>query len=309
MDRHQRIAFFCVAVFLFASTNSATARTWSDPSGKYTIEADLIGFSEKFVILQRSDNQMASVRIDRLSREDQKYLQSEEAKIASDAFSNKQQTWHTRDGVTIIGNVVDYIVRDVTVQRRRGKVYVNDRVIDNLPKVYQVIVPKIVAHFEKNSIKDKKSLEAWLSHKRGNPFTYRCEGVVIALENGDEYAIPFFLLKEEDLEILQPGWEDWLQANEDPNTKQQASYELQALAAARQQDAEVSHRIGRLQLGLQAVQSGVTSLWEVTLYPGRGVNGPPQWVVAPGRDSRAATAYALNQHPGYVAGPVRRVSN
>ena len=48
-----------------------------------------------------------------------------------------------------------------------------------------------------------------------------------------------------------------------------------------------------MQLKLQAVQAGVTSLWEVTLYPAAGQGGPPQWVVVPGRDSRQATAAAF----------------
>jgi hypothetical protein len=46
----------------------------------------------------------------------------------------------------------------------------------------------------------------------------------------------------------------------------------------------------------------------VTLYPAAGQGGPPLWVVMPGRDSRQATAAALAQYPGYVAGPVRRVA-
>ena len=59
---------------------------------------------------------------------------------------------------------------------------------------------------------------------------------------------------------------------------------------------------------MQAVQAGLTSLWEVTLFPAGGRGGPPLWVVVPGRDSRQATAAALQQNPGFVAGPVRRVA-
>ena len=79
-------------------------------------------------------------------------------------------------------------------------------------------------------------------------------------------------------------------------------------AAARQHDAQVRREIAMMQLKLQAVEAGVTSLWEVTLYPDRGNNSPPQWVVVPGRDSRQATANALAQNLGFVAGPVRRIA-
>ena len=59
------------------------------------------------------------------------------------------------------------------------------------------------------------------------------------------------------------------------------------------------------QAQLQAVQAGITSMWEVTLYPARGNANPPLWVTATGRNSLEATRNALTQNPGYVAGPVR----
>jgi hypothetical protein len=84
---------------------------------------------------------------------------------------------------------------------------------------------------------------------------------------------------------------------------------LESLAAARQHDAEIKNRIATMQLGLEAVQAGITSLWEVTLYPARGNAGAPLWVVVPGRNSAQAVANAQSKNPGYVVGPVRRVSN
>ena len=59
---------------------------------------------------------------------------------------------------------------------------------------------------------------------------------------------------------------------------------------------------------VQAVQAGVTSLWEVTLYPGRPGIGPPLWVVMPGRNSGVAAEEAMASHPGYTVGPIRKVS-
>ena len=42
---------------------------------------------------------------------------------------------------------------------------------------------------------------------RGEPRTYTCEGVVLELENGDEYGVPFFFFSEDDLKTLSPGWQ------------------------------------------------------------------------------------------------------
>jgi hypothetical protein len=291
-----------------AAATGAQARQWSDASGNYTVEADLIAFDDQKVILQRADRQLASFEVAQLSAGDRDYLATTEARLAAEKMANKRQTWTTRGGLQIVGKVVDYVTRQVTLQRRRGNVYVNDRMFDNLPGVYQTIVPQLVAHFEGNRVSDKRTLEAWLTRKRGAPVTYNAEGVLLALENGDEYAIPFFLFSDEDQALLKPGWDDWLAMREDYGKQQSMAGELQALAAARQHDAQVTQQIAKLQLLTTAVAAGVTGLWEVTLFPGPGVAGPPLWVVAPGRDSLTATNFALSNNPGYIAGPVRRVS-
>lgn len=299
--------FFAATALLFTATLCG-ARTWTDSSGRYTVDADLVALTDKSIVLQSSDHRLVSIEIEQLSKQDQAFLATEEATLAADKVAKKQQTWTTVDGLEIIGNVVDYVERDVTVQRRRGKVYVNDRVFDNLPEVYQKIVPRIVAHFEGRPITDKASLESWLVHRKGQPATYHCEGVILELPTGDEYAFPFFLFRDEDLEVLKPGWDHWLAANGNYESQASRSDELRTLAAAHHQDALVTQQIARLQLGMQAVEAGVTALWEVTLMPGAGVAGTPLWVVVPGRDSRQATMVALSRNPGYVAGPVRRVS-
>jgi hypothetical protein len=146
--------------------------------------------------------------------------------------------------------------------------------------------------------------------QRGEPRTFHLDGVVLETENGDEYGVPFALLSEADLNVLKPGWKKWLTAHggKDSSTEEYSAFLLRSLAAARFKDQQVEHEIAMMQLKLQAVQAGLTSLWEVTLYPSPAQGGPPLWVVVPGRDSRQATDAALQQNPGYVAGPVRRVA-
>jgi hypothetical protein len=200
--------------------------------------------------------------------------------------------------------------RDVTLQRRRGRIYVNDRVLDNLPDFYQRLIPMMVAHVENLQNSDRRSLDAWMIRQRGQPATFHIQGVVLESENGDEYPLPFFVFSDEDLNALKPGWEDWHKVHGTSDHAAQEAHEflLTSLAAARHRDQLVKRDIAMMQLKLQAIQAGVTSLWEVTLYPAAGQNRRPQWVVVPGRDSRDATGIALQRNPGYVAGPVRRVA-
>jgi hypothetical protein len=133
---------------------------------------------------------------------------------------------------------------------------------------------------------------------------------VLEVENGDEYVVPLSLFSDEDQKLLKGGWDEWLEAHRgnDYSAQQNNAFLLQSLAAERQRDQQVQRQIALMQLQLQAVEAGLTSLWEVTLYPATGRGGRPRWVVVPGRDSRQATAAALEQNPGYVAGPVRRVA-
>jgi hypothetical protein len=302
-----RIALILTLALSAAHSNSS-ARTWTDATGKYTIEADLIAFDDETVILQRADHELGAVAIEKLSQQDQEYLKSKEADETRGKLTKQEQTWMLRDGAKLVGRVVDFTQKDLTIQRRRGKIYVNDRLFSNLPEFYQLMIPKIVAHFERINQPDQQGFESWAVRQRGQPRTFRLEGVILELENGDEYGIPFFFFSEEDLAILEPGWKQWHVAQEDYDSRNKQAFLLQSLAAARHRDADVRRQIALMQLNLQAVQAGLTSLWEVSLYPARGNQNPPLWVVVPGRDSRQATANALAQYPGYVAGPVRRVA-
>ncbi|MEZ6073487.1 MAG: SHD1 domain-containing protein [Pirellulales bacterium] len=286
------------------------ARVWTDSRGAYTLEADLVMFNDATVILQRGDHELVAIPIDALSEEDRDYLESSDAISAAKQTSEAAQTWVLNNGVEVTGRIVDYTARDVTLQRRRRRIYVNDRVLENLPTFYQELVPAIVAHVEQLPQADRRSLEAWLVRQRAQPRTFHLEGVILETENGDEYAIPFFLFNDDDLKLLHPGWDDWEAAwgRDDVNAAHEWAFLLESLAAARYHDRRVQREIAMLQLKLQAVDVGLTSLWEVTLYPLPGQHLPPQWVVVPGRDSRQATDTALQMNPGFAAGPVRRVS-
>jgi hypothetical protein len=296
---------------MVAASATADARVWTDSTGKYTLDADLVTFNDRTVVLKRADHEMVAIPIEKLSESDREYLQTKEAGEAARPQNENMQTWTLRDGTKIEGKVVEYAQRDVTLQRRRGNTYVNDRNFDNLPEFYQKMIPQVVAQEENLQRADRQSLVSWLVRQRGEPRTLHLEGVIIETENGDEYAVPFSMLTDDDLALLKPQWSEWQAAanKNDYAAQEDRAFLLRSLAAARQRDARVNRQIAHMQLGLQSVEAGITSLWEVTLYPAAGRGGRPQWVVVPGRNSRQATELALQRNPGYVAGPVRRVSN
>ncbi|TWT88208.1 hypothetical protein Mal64_16870 [Pseudobythopirellula maris] len=296
------------ALLTLLAASPAAARTWTAAAGGYTVEAEVVAFNDEKVVLQREDHHLVSLEIDKLSEADREYLASQDARLKADEIYGQDQVWTSRKGLKVVGKVVDYVKKDVTIERKRGRVYVNGRVFENLPAIYQKIVPQIVAFFEENEVKDKESLESWLIHKKGAPQTYACEGVLFEVAGGDEYGVPFFIFSEEDQRLLKGAYDEWVGSQGDYESQQDAAFELQSLAAARHQDAEVSHQIGKLQLVAQAATAGITNVWEVTLYPNGPLNSAPQFVVVQGRDSRTATQNALQQYPGSSVGPVRKLS-
>jgi hypothetical protein len=298
-----------VLAIVFLIPHFVCARVWTDSTGKYSIEADLIAFNESTVILQRSDHQLGQVPIDKLSQADRDYLKSKEAGDAAKKVAGALQTWTLRNGEKLLGRVVGFARKPMIVQRRRGNIYVNDRLLDNLPKIYQTMIPKIVAHDAKLVRDDRQALEDFLVTQKGQPQTFVVEGPLFELENGDEYVTPFFFFSMGDQNLLKPGWEQWLAAQSKKQDDQASNQEflVQSLMAARQRDEQIQQQIAQMQIN-QAVMVGATQLWEVTLYPGRGMAGQPQWVVMPGINSREASANALAKFPGYVPGPVRKVA-
>ena len=304
------VVFATVLLLIGASSPTAFARVWTDVTGKYPIEADLVSANDSHAILKRADHEMAAVPLDQLSQQDRAYIQSKEGRDLSTKSLQGNQTWTLSDGTKLVGRIVDFTSRDISLQRRRGRIYVNDRLLENLPEFYQLLLPKFVAETANLSRSDRTSLEAWLIRQPGASAVLHVDGVVIEIENGDEYVVPLSLFEAEDQELLKGGWDEWQAAHRsnDYSAQQQNSFLLQSLAAERQRDAQVQQQIALAQLQMQSVQAGLTSLWEVTLYPAAGRGGRPRWVVVPGRDSRQATAAALERNPGYVSGAVRRVA-
>ena len=388
---------------VFAVAGTADARIWKDVTGLYTINADLVGFDDDMVILQRQNKELGSCPINKLCKEDREYLKSKEALEIHNSHLEQTQTWTMTNGLKVVGRIVDYERDEVVIKQLDGKVVVNDKPFGSLPEIYQDILLRVIEVVESKPMPNKKALEDWVgtspNFRNGKSENYNLEGVVFELQDGSQYAVPFYLFAKQEQEMLKSGWDAWVESHKavpappapatpektdgsagpkpavgftvkgeagDPalpkpvegftagggktkpgaqglpkpvegftanlgndvannplgggtaaaasrpavqNYKQDdQAFHLQSLAAAYQRDQKVNQRIAMMNLNLQAVQAGLTSAWEVTLYPNAGNPYPPKWVVTYGRNSLIATQEALRANPGYRAGPVRRVS-
>jgi hypothetical protein len=296
---------------------NASGREFTDKTGQLKFEGTLIALDDKEIVLKLDGaikgRELLAIRIEDLSEEDKKWVAAEERQREM-AFANGKQSWKFRNGMEVFGRVVDFARRDVTLQRRRGKLYVNDRPFDTLPEIYRKMVPKIVAQFENRTFDNDAQFQSWVIAQGAQARTFKCEGVLFELPNGEEYGIPFFFFQPEELKDLEPYWKQWIaaelakdQEKADEERRQHSLY-MQSDANATQQYQQQMLELSRLQLQMNAVAAGVTSMWEVYLYPGPGVMAYPISVVVTARNSDEATQMAVAQNPGFVPGPVRKMA-
>ncbi len=303
-----RMACFLMGVgFVVPDVSSAQERTWKDKTGEYRINASLVGNNDELAILKKADGELVAFPIKDLSDEDREFLQSEEGVKITQA--KRSQTWTFRDGRQVSAEVISHGDKDVVIHQRRGKVYVNDRLFDNLPEAYQTIVPAVVSHFEKREFKDVEDFKRFVVRHGNRKLKYHSEGVILELDNGDEYAVPYFLFSDENRKILEAGREDYRRATTTDRERENHDLYMRSLAYEYQMRRELEQlQIQRLQLGLLATNAGITDMWEVSMIPPNGNFFMAQSVVVFARDSRQASLLASQQWPGYTVGPVRRVN-
>lgn len=278
----------------------AVAREWTDSTGKFTQHADLVDSDGRIAVLRKADGFLVAVPLDKLSDADREYIASQAGKAEVAAAASKDRTWELTNGVKAVGRVLEYGRKEMVVARRAGRIVVNDRLLAERTAMQQEVLLEIVSKKEKAPIKTVRELESLVVSRRGGPLTYVVEGVILELENGEQFAVPFFLFSERDLKVLQPGWDNWLDAEESEQQRQMHSTMLRSLANEYQRNRQIDQQIQMLQLASQWFD-----LWEVGLM---APNGATTSVVVPARDSFTAQTLAKQQHPNTTIIGTRRVS-
>lgn len=288
-------------ILLLLAARPAAAREWTDTTGQYKVEAELVDFDDRLVVLRKKQTgKLVAVPIEKLSGKDRDFLRSKPARQAVDESANQERSWKLRDGTQLVGRVIAYGQREVTFQRRFGKVYVNDMLFTDLPKQRQYFALSLLSHNENMKISDAKELEAWAEKQKGQPRTFRCEGVMMELEQGGDLPVPFCVFSDADLEVLSPGWKAWKEAEMDTQKRGQQELYVRSLAHAYQRDRQIDRSVQTLQ-----ALSDWVDMWEVALIPPRG--GQPVRALVVGRNSADARAAAAAQYPGYGIGAIRRL--
>jgi hypothetical protein len=310
-------------LFVAVCVPAADARIWTDATGKYTVDAELIDFDAKTAVMRRaSSGNLIAVPIEKLSKQDREYLQTKADTQSIKEGADGNRTWTLRDGNEFRGRVLRYGRGTMTIQRVRGRVCISwkpqrptgqteivEKPIRDTSKLHQYMIPKVVTQYEPDvTVNSVRELEAWFGRLRGESREYPLEGVVLHLESDEEFAVPFFLFTEKDLEVLKPGWDEWVAAEKEHAKEEEAKRAeqeraelyMRARVRAQQQDQKQNMAINYFVFGV--------AQWQVQLIPKPGTNLPPTTAIVPGRNSHDARVAALQSYPQYVVGAIRRLT-
>lgn len=300
------LAVACMAAFPVVA--QAEVRQWTSKDGNYKVDAEMVSFNKELIVLKKPDGDLIAVELKELSDKDRDFVASEETDAEHRKSVSEMQTWTSRDGMKVRGRILAFGRKDLVVQRRLSRVYIGDKLFSNIDPLHQRLILKVISHLENTELKDERQLQEWAKGLGGSPKSYTLEGVLMELESGDEIAVPFFLFDPKELELLEPGWELWLERNESQQSREQEDFLMRAQAMAYQRDRQVDRQIEMVKLGLLGAAAGVVDIWEVGLTPGPSTQGRPMLVLVPAQNSELAAQMALRQYPGSGIIAIRRAS-
>jgi hypothetical protein len=305
-----------VFVVLAPSVQEPESRTWKAGKAAYSIKGELFAYNDTTVVIKRAGSEkLVAMETAELSEADQKFVAEKREKDQRESAEARAEDWHTwtsAAGWQIRGRVLAYGRKDLVVDRKLGSVTINGKNFSTLDALHQKLVLAVLSKLEGQTIADDADLRKLAISFQGQPKEYTLEGVMLQLENKDEIPVPFFLFSEQDLELLRSGWETWQAADMDSAARAREDFLVQqeAVQYQRMQQQQMQHeQMEVLKLNLLATAVGATNIWEVALYPAPGVRARPMTVVVTAPNSQAAAQIAVQQHRGYVAGPIRRVNN
>lgn len=89
-----RHALLAAALCVVSSPAFCAPRTWTDKTGKFSVEAELVEVKDGKALLKKADGKVVAVPVDRLSADDRQYLTTldQPKQARTDAAANKQVT-------------------------------------------------------------------------------------------------------------------------------------------------------------------------------------------------------------------------
>ena len=300
-----------VIVVLCLPLQDVIARDWSDVTGKHKFVGDLIAANNETAVIRTKRGNLEAYIVNQLSEADQAFVKEYVASQPLETDPEKMHTWTGRDGLKFRGRVLGYGSKVVNIDFESGGIKVNKKRITELDEIYRKMVPRVVAEFDDETVKTEQDLRRWGQKLKGKPKSFTIDGVMMQLSDGEEIAVPLFMFSDEERAVLEEGWATWHAEATVEEDRNRESFLAQASAAEyqrnQQAEAKTDRQIQLMQLGMMAVNSGITNLWQVQMMPRPGVQARSMVVVIPAGNSAQASSLAVQKYPGFVPGAIRQM--
>jgi len=288
-------------VLLLASAQVVSARQWTDSTGKYHQEAEVVTFDGQLVVLKKAQGRLVAVPLSSLSTADQEYLKSKQAKDDMASMASKDRTWSLIDGKTMTGQVIKFGQKEITFERKFAVLYVNGKPFKDLSDWRQYMALKLVSHEENKDYASDDAVQSLIASRMAAPLVYNVKGVMFLLQSGEEIGVPFWMLSDKSRAVLQPQWDAWLAAEKEAEQREQHQQEQSTMARAAANEYQQIQRNQQAQLQMQYLQfaSQWYDLWQVVVT---APDGTSTTTIVPARDSREAQIRAQQQCPNCQIG-------
>ena len=294
------------------------AREWSDNSGHFKIEADLVAFDGETVVLRAKAGRLLAVKLANLSADDIAYLKSPEAASFENSapIQDSPTEWSLQNGQVVRGAITGIGIQQVVIFRRDSNVHVSFNGKEIADPIYKLLLPEIVNQVASTSYKSLDELDRHLATLKPPSVTYMLPTVTITTNSG-HVAIPVFLFKKEEqhylwaaserLRLLQ---ESELTSEEREKIAARENFLARSFGRGRLAAAALPAEISQIQLDLLANAALVAAraeFWEVVISPPNAYL-LPFTVVVPAANSAEAEARVAAQYPGYTLVGISRTA-
>jgi len=283
------------------------AREWSDNSGHFKVEADLIAFDGETVVLRAKAGRLLALKLADLSKTDVEYLKTPEvAGFENSAPIPEAPTeWSLQNGQVVRGAITGIGIQQLVIFRHDSKVHISFDGKELTDPIYKVLLPEMVNHLASTSFKSLEELDRHLATLKPPSLIYALPTVTITTNNGN-VGIPNFLLKKEEQnylwsasERLRSLQESELTSEEREKIASRENFLARSYGRGRNHAVNVPVGISQMQLDFLANAALVAAraeFWEVVISPPNAYL-MPFTVVVPAANSADAEAQVAARFP------------
>jgi hypothetical protein len=247
MRRHiLTLAAVMTCLSFVPASASAGPREWSDASGAFRLEAELVEFYEgaEIVALRGTDDALRYIPLSSLSEADQAYVaaqreagvdeeepvtvpqpvaqqpevgalepnedpEADENPVIVINGEQELEVWRLVDGRQIGFTSWRFAEKTISFSRRSGKVYYGRQEFEDLPDWQQKLALKDLGERFNKELESIRDLSYNLARSTDQKVSYEATGVELILPDGTAFLVPFYELHHEDRAPIQEEWVAW----------------------------------------------------------------------------------------------------